>query len=76
MHDARLGRVLLFLDILAEYAGLSMTVMVTPCLWYVVGTKLVMSCAKFPQAPFARAPCGECRSLEYKNTKITAKTEQ
>ena len=38
-----------------------MTVMVTPRLWYVVGMKLVMSYVKFPQAPFARAPFGECR---------------
>ena len=36
-------------------------VMVTPCLWYVVGMKLVMSDVKFPQAPFARAPFGECQ---------------
>ena len=28
---------------------LSMTVMVTPCLWYVVGMKLVMPYVKFPQ---------------------------
>ena len=34
--------------------------MVNPCLWYVVGMKLVMSYVKFPQAPFARAPFGEC----------------
>ena len=27
----------------------------------VVGMKLVMSYVKFPQAPFARAPFGECR---------------
>ena len=38
-----------------------MTVMVTPCLWYVVGMKLVCPMSKFPQAPFARAPFGECR---------------
>ena len=64
MHDAHLGRVLLPLDILAEYIRilLSMTVMVTPCLKYVVGMRLVMSYAKFPRAPFARAPFGECRS--------------
>ena len=61
MHDAHLGRALLLLDILAEYTLLSMTVMVTPRLKYVVGMKLVMSHAKFPQAPFARAPFGECR---------------
>ena len=51
MHDAHLGRAFLFLDILAEYALLSMTVMVALCLWYVVGVKLVMSYVKFPQAP-------------------------
>ena len=61
MHDAHLGRAFLFLDILAEYTLLSMTVMVTPCLKHVVGMKLVMFYAKFPQAPFARAPFGECR---------------
>ena len=61
VHDAHLGRALLFLDILAEYTLLSMTVMVTPRLWCVVGMKLVMSYVKFPQAPFARAPFGECR---------------
>ena len=37
-----------------------MTVMVAPCLWYVVGMKLVMSYVKFPEAPFARAPLSEC----------------
>ena len=58
MHDARLGRAFLFLDILAECTLLSMTVMVTPCLWCIVGMKLVMSYVKFP---FARAPFGECR---------------
>ena len=36
MHDALLGCALFFLDMLAEYTLLSMTVMVTPCLWYVV----------------------------------------
>ena len=56
MHDAHFGRAFLFLDILAEYTFLSKTIMVTPCLWYVVGRKLVMSYVKFPQAPFARAP--------------------
>ena len=61
MHDAHLGRAFLFLDILAEYTLLSMTGMATPCLKYVVGMKLVMSYAKFPQAPFARTPFGECR---------------
>ena len=43
MHDAHLGRAFLFLDSLAElseYALLSITVMVTPCLWYVVEMKL------------------------------------
>ena len=35
VHDARLGHGFLFLDILAEYTLLSMTVMVTPCLWLV-----------------------------------------
>ena len=61
MHDAPFGRACLFLDILAEYTFLSMTIMVTPCLWYVVGMKFVMSYVKFPQALFARAPFGECR---------------
>ena len=61
MHDAHLGHAFLFLDMLAEYTLLSMTVMVTPCLWYVVGMKLVCPMSKFPQAPFARAPFGECR---------------
>ena len=60
MHDAHLGRAFLFLAILAEYTLLSMTVMVAPCLWCVVGMKLVMSYVTFPQAPFARAPFGEC----------------
>ena len=41
-----------------------MTVTVTPCLWYVVGMKLVCPMSKFPQAPFARAPFGECRSSD------------
>ena len=40
MRDAHLGRAFLFLDSLAEYTLLSMTIMVTPCLKYVVGTKL------------------------------------
>ena len=48
MHDAHLGRAFLLLDTLAEYTLLSMTVMVTPCLWCVVGMKLVMSYVKFP----------------------------
>ena len=61
MHDAHFGRAFLFLDILAEYTLLSMTVMVTPCLLYVVGMKLVTSHVKFRQASFARAPFGECR---------------
>ena len=61
MH-AKLGRAFLFLDLLADYTLLSMTVMVNPCLWYVVGMKLVCPMSKFPQAPFARAPFGECRS--------------
>ena len=61
MHDAHLGHACLFLDMLAEYTLLSMTVIVTPCLWYVVGMKLVCPMSKFPQAPFARAPLGECR---------------
>ena len=63
MHDAHLGRAFLFLDILDEYTLLSMIVMVIPCIWYVVGMKLVMSYVNFelPQAPFARAPVGECQ---------------
>ena len=56
MHDAHSGCALFFLDMLAEYTLLSMTVMVTPCLWYVVGMNLVCPMSKFPQAPFARAP--------------------
>ena len=50
IHDAHLGRAFLFFDILAEYVNiyiyitlLSMTVMATPCLWYLVGMKFVMS---------------------------------
>ena len=62
MHDANLGRAFLFLDILAECTVLSMTIMVTPYLWYVVGMKLAMSCAKFTQAPFARAPLANANS--------------
>ena len=62
MHDAHLGRAFLFLDMLAEYTLLLMTVMVTPCLWYVVGMKLVCPMSKSPQTPFARAPFGESRS--------------
>ena len=61
MPDAHLGHAFLFLDLLAEYTLLSMTGMVTPCLWYVVGMKLMMTYVKFPQAPFARAAFGECR---------------
>ena len=61
MHDAHLGHALLFLDILAEYTFLSMTVMITTGLWCVVGMKLVISHVKFSQAAFARAPSGECR---------------
>ena len=58
MHNAHLGRAFLCLDVLAEYALLSMTVMVTQFLWYVVGMKLVMSYVKFPRGPFARIPFG------------------
>ena len=53
MHDAHLGCPLFFLDMLAGYTLRSMTVMVTPCLWYVVGMNLVCPMSKFPQAPFA-----------------------
>ena len=53
MHDAHLGCALFFLDMLAGYTLLSMTVMVTPCLWYVVGMNLVCPMSQFPQAPFA-----------------------
>ena len=56
MHDAHLGRAFLFLDILAAYTLMSMTVMATPCLLHVVGVMLVMSHVKFPQTPFARRP--------------------
>ena len=62
MHDAHLGCAVFFLDMLAEYALLSMTVMVTPCLWYVVGMNLACPMFKCPQAPFARAPFGESRN--------------
>ena len=61
MHDAHFGRALFFLDMLAEQTLLPMTVMGAPCLWYVVGMKLVCPMSKFPQAPFARAPFGACR---------------
>ena len=57
MHDAHLGRAFLFLDILAEYTWLSMTIMVTPCLWYVVENEVSV---KFPQAPFARKRAEYC----------------
>ena len=40
MHDAYLGRAFLFLSSVAEYTLLSMTDIVTPCLWCVVGMKL------------------------------------
>ena len=49
MHDARLGRAFFFLDVLAEHTLLSMTIMVTPSLRYVVGMNFVMSHVKFPQ---------------------------
>ena len=51
MHDAHLGRAFLFLVILAEFSLLSMTITIAPCLWYVIGMKLVISYVKFPQAP-------------------------
>ena len=54
MHDAHLGRAFLFL-------GAHIAVNDSYGLWYVVGMKLVMSYVKFPQAPLARAPFGECR---------------
>ena len=60
MH-APLGRAILFLDIMTEFTLLSMRVIATPCLWYVVGMKSVMSYLKSPQAPFARASFGERR---------------
>ena len=47
MHDANSGRAKLFLDLLAEYTLLSMTVMATPCLWYVVGMKFALSSVMF-----------------------------
>ena len=55
MHDAHFGRAFLFLDILAEYTLLSMTVMAAPCLWYVVGMKIVMSC-QVSSSPFCTRP--------------------
>ena len=70
MHDVHLGCALFFLDMLAEYTLLSMTVMVTPCLWYVVGMNLVCPMPKFPQAPFARAPFGESRVHTGKLTQL------
>ena len=65
MPDAHSGRAFLFLDILADYTLLSVTVMVTPCmsLVYAVGMKLVMSCQVSSSSAFARAPFVECRSL-------------
>ena len=72
MHDAHLGYALFFLDMLAEYTLLSMTVMVTPCHWYVVGMNLVCPMSKFPQAPFARAPFGESRSLKSPISQISS----
>ena len=56
MHDAHLGYALFFLDMLAEYTLLSMTVMVTPCLWYAIGMNLVCPMSKFPQALFGTRP--------------------
>ena len=58
MHDAHLSCALFFLDMLAEYTLLSMTVMVSPCLWYVVGMKLVyqVSSSPFCTRPFWRMP--------------------
>ena len=56
MHDAHLGRAFLFLDVLAEHTLLSMTAMFTPCLWYLVGMKLVMSYVKFSSSPFCTCP--------------------
>ena len=56
MHDAHLGRAFLFLGMLAEKTLLSMTVMVTPCLWYVVGMKLVCRMSKFSSSPFCTRP--------------------
>ena len=55
MHDAHLGRAFLFLDMLAEDTLLSMTVMVTPCLWCVVGMKLVCPMSKILE-PLLHAP--------------------
>ena len=69
MHDAHLACALFFLDMLAAYTLLSVTVMVAPCLWYVVRMNLVCPpMSKFPQAPFARAPFGESRD---KNPRIS-----
>ena len=68
MHDAHLGCALFFLDMLAEYTLLSMTVMVAPCLWYVVGMNLVCPMSKFPQAPFARAPFDESRTPRFESS--------
>ena len=53
----------LVLDNLAEYTLLSMTIMATPCLWYVVGMKFEMSYVRFLQAPFVgrgRGTVGKC----------------
>ena len=48
--------VLYWINFSLRYTLLSMTVMVTPCLWYVVGMKLVMSYVKFPSKPLLHAP--------------------
>ena len=72
MHDAHLGCALFFLDMLAEYTLLSMTIMVTPCLSYVVGMNLVCPMSKFRQAPFARAPFGECRDIRANDPRMSA----
>ena len=76
MHDVHLGRLFLFIDILAEYTLLSMTVMVTPRLKYVVGIKLVMSSAKFPQTPFARALFWRMPNEEKEEKKKKKKTNK
>ena len=57
MHDTHLGRAFLFLDILAEYTLLSITVMVAPCLWYVVGMKLVNQTSDVPMSSFVKPLC-------------------
>ena len=56
MHDAHLGRAFSFLDTLAEYTLLSMTIMVTPCLWYVLGMQYGDVLCQVSRCPFCARP--------------------